>query len=139
MSKANFPTNFNANIAISAGQGVTLVSVGPLFGIGHLLVSGSFVEIGDIIFEIRFRPFIGNTDPSFLLSINATNFSLFANFNLRDSIGGIFELDIFDVSFQTFRTVSVVIIFDFTLPVPPGSGPGSPNPNGLPGQWVVHV
>jgi hypothetical protein len=136
---ANFPTNFLSNVALSGGPGVTLVSVDPIFGIGHLLVAGTFIEIGDIIFQVRFIPVFGNIDQPFFLSVNSTNFTLLANFFLTDSVGGLLEVVFFDVSFQVFRTISVKIFFDFTLPVLPGSGPGSPNPGGLPGQWVVRI
>jgi len=89
--------------------------------------------------QIRFKPFPNNIDPAFILSINSGSFALLRDFLLTDSVGGILELDTFDVSFQVFRSFSVVILFDSTLPVLPGSGTGSPNPNSLPGQWIVHV
>jgi hypothetical protein len=134
---ANFPTNFNSNVSLSAGSfGVTLVSVDPVFGIGHLLVQGGFLQIGDILLEVRFTPFFGNVDPPFFLPVitGATLGSL-AGFSLFDSTGGILEVDIFDLSFGVSRTFSVTILFDFSLPVLVGP----PNPSGLPGQWIIHI
>ena len=134
---ANFSTNFNSDVAINPGGfGVALVSVHPVFGIGHLLVNGAFLEIGDILTEVRFTPFPTNTDAFFFLpTINAATIGTLAGFTLFDSVGGVLEVDIIDISIGIFRTISVRIFFDFSLPVLHGSH----NPSSLPGQWVVHI
>jgi hypothetical protein len=142
--KANFPTNFLTAVNIApGGVGIVVDQVDPVFGIGHLLVTHSFLQISDIILEVRFTPFPTSTDSFFFLqTITAGTVTLLTGFTLFDSVGGILEVDIIDVSFGVARTISVQILFDFNLPVQipqPGSlaSQNNPNPSGQPGGWII--
>jgi hypothetical protein len=140
---ANFPTRCGASVFTQPGvPGATIVSIDQ-FGIFPLLnaiqsplVQQPILQVNDVIFEIRFTPFANNTDPFFFVQIvTPGSVTILSGFELHDSIGGIIEIDFFDISINQFRTFSLFIFFDFTLPAS-----GSPlNPNHLPGSWVTQI